>query len=63
MMSRTSSGEARNRMLDNIELRATDLPVPVEPAISRCGMLARSAMYGSPWMVFPSANVSLESER
>ena len=41
----------------------TDLPVPVEPAISRCGIVARSAMYGSPWMVLPSAIVSFEVER
>ena len=36
----------------------TDLPVPVEPAISRCGIAARSATYGSPWIVLPSAIVS-----
>ena len=48
MISRTSSGVARKRMLDSIELIATDLPVPVDPAISRCGIVARSVMYGSP---------------
>ena len=31
MINRTSSGEARNRMLDSIALTLTDLPVPVEP--------------------------------
>ncbi len=63
MIRRTSSGVARNRMLESIELMATDLPVPVEPAISRCGMVARSVMYGSPWMVLPSARVSFEVDR
>ena len=38
----------------------TDLPAPVDPAISRCGIVARSAMYGSPWIVLPSAMVSFE---
>ena len=37
-------------------LIATDLPEPVVPAISRCGILARSAMKGSPPMVLPSAS-------
>ena len=63
MMSRTSSGVARNRMLDSIELIATDLPVPVDPAINRWGIVARSVMYGSPWIVLPSARVSFEPER
>ena len=34
-------------------LMATDLPDPVVPAISRCGMRARSTMTGSPPMVLP----------
>ena len=41
----------------------TDLPAPVDPAISRCGIDARSAMYGSPWIVLPSASVSRDGER
>ena len=41
----------------------TDLPVPVEPAMSRCGIVARSLTNGSPWMVLPSASVSLDVER
>ena len=44
MIMRTSSGVARNRMLDSIALTLTDLPVPVDPAISRCGIVARSLM-------------------
>ena len=38
---------------------ATDLPEPVVPATSRCGILARSTMTGSPPMVLPSAMASL----
>ena len=34
-------------------LIATDLPEPVVPAISRCGMRARSTITGSPPMVLP----------
>ncbi len=37
----------------------TDLPEPVVPAISRCGMRARSANTGAPEMSLPSASVSL----
>ena len=39
-------------------LSATDLPEPVVPAISRCGIFARSAITGSPPIVLPSASVS-----
>ena len=60
MISRTSSGVARNRMLVSIALTLTDLPVPVDPAISRCGIVARSLTNGSPWIVLPSASVSFE---
>ncbi len=37
----------------------TDLPEPVVPATSRCGMRARSARIGSPPMSLPSARASL----
>ncbi len=40
-------------------LIATDLPEPVVPATSRCGMRARSAMIGSPPMFFPRHSASL----
>ena len=40
-------------------LIATDLPEPVVPAISRCGMRARSAITGSPPMVLPRHSGSL----
>ena len=35
MTSRTSSGDARNRMLESMALIATDFPVPVDPAMSK----------------------------
>ena len=44
-------------------LRPTDLPVPVDPAMSRWGIVARSVTNGSPWMVLPSASVSFEADR
>ena len=47
-------------MLVSIELRPTDLPVPVDPAMSRCGIAARSAKNGSPWIDLPSAIISFE---
>ena len=47
-------------MLVSIALSPTDLPVPVEPAISRCGIVARSLTYGSPWIVLPRAIASFE---
>ena len=39
-------------------LMPTDLPEPVVPAISRCGMRDRSAMIGSPPIFLPSASAS-----
>ena len=36
-----------------MQLRPTDLPDPVVPATSRCGIGARSAMTGSPEIFFP----------
>ena len=36
-----------------MQLRPTDLPDPVVPATSRCGIGARSAMTGSPAMFLP----------
>ena len=63
MISRTSSGVARYSTLVSIPFRPTDLPVPVDPAISKWGMTARSAMKGSPWIVLPSASDSFEADR
>ena len=63
MMKRTSSGVARIRMLVIIALTLTDLPAPVDPAMSRCGIVARSLTNGSPWIVLPMASVSFECDR
>ncbi len=41
---RTSSGVARMRIEVIIELTKDDLPAPVAPATSRCGIRARFAM-------------------
>ena len=41
-----------------MELRQTLLPAPVAPAISRCGMRARSTTTGSPETFLPSAILS-----
>ena len=41
-----------------MQLRPTDLPEPVVPATSRCGIGARSAMTGSPAMFLPSTSGS-----
>ena len=57
--SLTSSGDALKRMLIRIELTQTDLPEPVVPAISRCGILAISVMTISPEISRPSTAVSL----
>ncbi len=53
---RRSFAEALYRRLRTIALTATDLPEPVVPPISRCGMRARSAMTGSPPISLPSAS-------
>ena len=42
-------------------LTPTDLPEPVVPATSRCGMRARSANTGVPEMFLPSASGSVAS--
>ena len=50
-------------MLLSMAFTLTDLPEPVEPAMSRWGIVARSLTNGSPWMVLPSASVSFELDR
>ena len=35
-----------------------DLPAPVAPAISRCGIVARFTICASPWMFLPRATSS-----
>ena len=60
MIIRTCSGVALYTRLSTIALMPTDLPEPVVPAISRCGMRARSATTGTPPMSLPSASASGE---
>ena len=47
-MRRTSSGVARMRIEVMTELMHDDLPAPVAPAISRCGISARFTITGAP---------------
>ena len=58
MMSRTSSGVARYRMLVSMAFRPTDLPVPVDPAMRRCGIFERSSMSASPEMFLPISSMN-----
>src|ERR1700760_3584832 len=57
---RTCSGVALNNTDMIIALMATDLPLPVEPAINTWGMVARSAVTRRPLMSLPMASVSLD---
>jgi len=52
-ISLTSCGERVSRRLARIVLMHTDLPDPVVPAISRCGMRARSSTIGRPSASMP----------
>ena len=56
----TSSGRARHRMLVMSEFRQTVLPEFVAPAMSRCGILARSAIIACPAMSRPRAKASFD---
>nr|BFF00161.1 hypothetical protein GCM10020241_18360 [Streptoalloteichus tenebrarius] len=51
---RTSSGVALASSDTSIELTKLDLPEPVEPATSRCGIFARFAVTKCPSMSLPS---------
>ena len=53
-ISRTSSGVERSRTEVRIVLMQPDLPEPVVPAMSRCGMRARSVQTAFPEMSLPS---------
>ncbi len=53
-ISFTSWGCARNKTLINSELIQTDLPEPVAPAMSRCGMRVKSQKIGCPAISRPS---------
>ena len=60
MIRRTCSAVALYSSDSTIALTAVDLPEPVVPATSRCGMRARSATTGAPPMSLPSASASGE---
>ena len=62
MTSLTFSGPVLYNRLSIIAFNATDLPDPVVPATSRCGIFARSATIGRPDMLLPNARVSGELE-
>ncbi len=49
--------QALYKRLNIMALSATDLPEPVVPATSKCGILARFATTGRPEMLLPSARV------
>src|SRR2546426_210862 len=55
---RTSAGVIRYRIEQSIALRPTDLPVPVAPATSRCGIAVRSDTTGPPVTSLPRASGS-----
>ena len=56
---RTSAGDACISMQEMSAFMQTDLPEPVAPAMSRCGIVARSATIGSPETLCPSAIAEL----
>ncbi|MNZ88153.1 hypothetical protein D3C78_1070360 [compost metagenome] len=58
MISLASSGPDLNRIDRIMALTPTDLPEPVVPATSRCGIFARSVMTGLPPMSWPRARVT-----
>ena len=60
--SLNSSGVLCSRKPAMIELMQTLLPLPVAPAMRRCGIFARSAATGSPETPLPSAIASFERE-
>ena len=58
MMSFSCSGVRVMRSPHSSELRHTDLPCPVAPATSMCGIEARSAMSSLPEASLPNSNGS-----
>ena len=57
---RTCSGVDLNRIDMIMALMATDLPEPVDPAISTCGIAAMSAVTMRPLMSLPMASASFD---
>ena len=58
MIMRTSSGLYLKRRDMMSVLMQTDLPEPVAPAMSRCGIFAMSVTIVLPAMSFPTPNAS-----
>ena len=58
MIKRTCSGVKRYSNDKIIVLIATDLPDPVVPATSKCGIFAKSVKVGFPPISFPKASVN-----
>ena len=56
--SRTSSGVVRIRIDVMKQFTRLDLPAPVAPAISTCGIVARFTICDRPWTSLPRATVS-----
>ena len=61
IISFTSSGRALYKILIIIVLMQTDLPEPVAPAISKCGIFAISVTTTCPPMSFPAAKAMFDS--
>ena len=61
MMKRSRSGVLLTSRLTMMALTSTDLPEPVVPAMSKCGMLARSAATGVPSTLWPRPMASAAS--
>ncbi|MBA7624031.1 hypothetical protein ES703_31435 [subsurface metagenome] len=60
IMNRTSLGELCSNRQQIAEFKQTVLPLPVAPAISRWGILDKSAAIASPPAPLPSARASLD---
>ena len=60
MSRRTSRASALYKRLKIMALIPTDLPEPVVPATSTCGILARSATMGLPTISLPKPMVSMD---
>ena len=60
MMKRTSSGVALYSIDKIIAFTPTDLPEPVIPPTSKCGIFAKSPTTGRPAISLPKATVSLD---
>ena len=58
----TSSGSDLNSKLNSIAFKPTDLPEPVVPATSKCGIFARSTTIGFPDISWPNATLKFDGD-